>query len=325
MTTTTPMDTGPPEALAERFAALWNAKPGEPPDLLAFLNGYPQASTRERVAVILVDQRERLRAGIGRSVKDYLAALPELAADPNLTSELVKGELTAQQELGEEVNLETVAEVPLTETSTVPSTQDALQRALLAETQSLWNTDTVFEPAPAGPDETQVDALSLTRDGHDATVEPGRGDSALAFQLNTLPALEPSPGDSTIALRNTTRFTIDHRLGTGGMGVVYQAYDHQRGERVALKTMRRIDPLALYRFKQEFRALTDLSHPNLVNLYELIAVGEVWFFTMELVPGVDFIHYIRSAADPDPGPPAATVNPESASLRPAIASDPMSH
>jgi serine/threonine protein kinase len=105
------------------------------------------------------------------------------------------------------------------------------------------------------------------------------------------------PGDSVTGLRKTPRFAIVHRLGTGGMGVVYEAFDHERGERVALKTMRRIDPVALYRFKQEFRNLADLSHPNLVNLHELIAVGEVWFFTMELVPGVDFISHVRSAPE----------------------------
>jgi len=89
------------------------------------------------------------------------------------------------------------------------------------------------------------------------------------------------------------RFVIRQRLGAGGMGVVYEAFDHQRGERVALKTMHAIEPGALYRFKQEFRRLADLSHPHLVTLYELFNVEDRWFFSMELADGVSFLKYVR--------------------------------
>jgi serine/threonine protein kinase/tetratricopeptide (TPR) repeat protein len=83
------------------------------------------------------------------------------------------------------------------------------------------------------------------------------------------------------------------------MGVVYEVLDSERGETVALKTLRDLDADGLYRFKQEFRTLTDLVHPNIVRLYELV-VGESEgaFFTMELVPGIDFLTYVcgRSGA-----------------------------
>lgn len=105
--------------------------------------------------------------------------------------------------------------------------------------------------------------------------------------------------------RGTKRFVDEGRLGAGGMGVVHRARDLDRGEVVALKTMVRIDPEALLRFKKEFRALADISHPNVVQLYELFSEGEQWFFTMELLDGVDLLTWVQSSLTlpPPPLPP----------------------
>ena len=78
------------------------------------------------------------------------------------------------------------------------------------------------------------------------------------------------------------------------MGVVYEAVDRQRGAPVALKRLDRLDATALYRFKREFRARADLVHPNLVTLHELVGDGDAWFFTMELLDGVDLLAYLRA-------------------------------
>jgi len=91
---------------------------------------------------------------------------------------------------------------------------------------------------------------------------------------------------------NDERFRVDRSLGKGGFGVVYEAFDLQRQARVALKLLHGSDAGSLFRLKREFRALADLSHPNLVALHELFADHEPWFITMELVDGVDFITYV---------------------------------
>ncbi len=89
------------------------------------------------------------------------------------------------------------------------------------------------------------------------------------------------------------RFEIRGTLGAGGAGIVYRAFDRQLQREVALKQLRTASGRDLFRFKREFRSLADITHPNLVALYELHAVAGEWFFTMELVEGVSFIDWVR--------------------------------
>ncbi|MBL8916730.1 MAG: protein kinase, partial [Archangium sp.] len=85
------------------------------------------------------------------------------------------------------------------------------------------------------------------------------------------------------------RFVILETLGMGGMGAVYSAYDPNLDRKVALKTLHFSttgDPTAHGRMLREAQAMARLSHPNVVNVFEVGENRGAIFIAMELVAGV---------------------------------------
>ncbi len=153
-----------------------------------------------------------------------------------------------------------------------------------------------------------------------STLEP-RGSTTVTAPADTLASAptqdggtaqasktHPTRGGGPTDWKGTERYEVLSCLGHGGMGVVYEVFDRERRQAVALKSLLNFTPAALYLFKQEFRTLADVQHANLVHLYELV-VGDVGdtFFTMELVRGTDFLRYVRKADVPVGSNPPATV------------------
>lgn len=93
------------------------------------------------------------------------------------------------------------------------------------------------------------------------------------------------------------RYDVIGTLGRGGMGTVHEAVDRDRGLHVALKTLSTVDAAASVGLKQEFRVVTDVTHPHLAPVYELGCEGDLWFFTMELVPGDSFTEWARGVPE----------------------------
>jgi serine/threonine protein kinase len=89
-------------------------------------------------------------------------------------------------------------------------------------------------------------------------------------------------------------YTLERKLGSGGMGEVYAATRLGTADVVALKTLSRISATHIYRFKREFRALADVAHDNLIKLFELgVGPENRTFFTMELLDGEPFVSWVR--------------------------------
>lgn len=83
------------------------------------------------------------------------------------------------------------------------------------------------------------------------------------------------------------RYLLTRYLGRGGMGFVFAAIDLSSTAQVAIKMMRRGDGWSVFRFIEEFQWLSQLSHPNVVRLYDAFAEGEMRYFSMEFIEGCD--------------------------------------
>ncbi|WP_052807448.1 Stk1 family PASTA domain-containing Ser/Thr kinase [Risungbinella massiliensis] len=92
------------------------------------------------------------------------------------------------------------------------------------------------------------------------------------------------------------RYEIISRLGGGGMAVVYKALDHSLGRYVALKILSESlsnDNEFVRRFSREAQAAASLSHPNVVNVYDVGKDGYTYYIVMEIVEGPTLKQYIQ--------------------------------
>jgi serine/threonine protein kinase len=90
-----------------------------------------------------------------------------------------------------------------------------------------------------------------------------------------------------IAPARIGHYAITHKLGEGGMGIVYAARDERLERTVALKTMSAVgrDESARKRFWREARAAASVNHPNICQIYEIGEDGGELFIAMELLEG----------------------------------------
>jgi serine/threonine protein kinase len=107
----------------------------------------------------------------------------------------------------------------------------------------------------------------------------------------------PSPDQALPKeLQHHPRYRIGRFLGSGGMGVVYQAYHRLMERPVAIKIIHRDliwHSRAVERFRQEVKAAARLSHRNIVTAYDAEQAGGIHFLVMELVKGISLARLVE--------------------------------
>ncbi|HEY7326520.1 MAG TPA: serine/threonine-protein kinase [Gemmataceae bacterium] len=91
-------------------------------------------------------------------------------------------------------------------------------------------------------------------------------------------------------------YLILDRLGEGGVSEVFKAWDTVKGRPVALKVLHQHltnCSAAVRELQRELQAVTRLSHPNIIRTFDAHQVGEVSYFAMEFVEGLDLERYVR--------------------------------
>jgi serine/threonine protein kinase len=93
------------------------------------------------------------------------------------------------------------------------------------------------------------------------------------------------------------RYTVHEQIGAGGMGAVYRAEDANTGREIAIKVLLPAllsNDKARERFLDEARISQQLSHPQIVNVFDVQQDGDFYFLTMELLEGQDLRQIIEN-------------------------------
>ncbi|MEM9367173.1 MAG: protein kinase, partial [Planctomycetota bacterium] len=257
---------------------------------------YNRISDFDEVQLICADFRSQALSGGGKSIEDYLDRSPSRSKSL-LFQNLVLADIDVCQRSGNSSRFEDYL-------SRFPQFEDSLRHLFFGSTLAAprqgslraENEDTV-SLAEATPPDVLAETMTANMDLSGAVDE-------------TLSAGTGFPNSPTPAARVLGEYKLIRELGRGGFGVVYEAKHSTRSSLVALKTLPNIASRSsgssdhaerLHLFRREFRTLCEINHPNLVGMQTLEVDGSQYFFTMDLVQGIDFFSYSRPSNQLDEG------------------------
>jgi hypothetical protein len=255
------------------------------------------AVRRPRPASLVKDHRECWQRGDRLSVEAFLERFPPEAVESAELLDLIYGEIVLREADGESPQLEEYI-------SRFPKHDEALRAQFevhhflrATDSRRITLSTTLFETSGPSADPFSDELTAVPKTNVTGPAAHPQSFSSLEIDSGAHGCVAgTATGSPGANWPSVAGFDILDVLGSGGMGTVFRAFDRRCRRPVALKTLNRVGATALLRFKQEFRTLLDVSHPNLVTLYELISDGQNWFLAMELLDGVDFLKYVESDA-----------------------------
>jgi formylglycine-generating enzyme required for sulfatase activity len=283
------------------FQQLWN-NPGSPPDVLSFLELYPQLAPEEILEILLADRRLRKVARLSDRLQEYLLAFPVIASDPRALRQLEQ--LQGHQAASDQTIADSFGD-PCEAASGV----DATQVVQLSANEAATDTDsaaaaTVCQSLP-GPSAAAADPHAFTDAATDVTLAvrhpsqpPADSEDALATQIQQFSGESPlsAPGFEAEYLQE--RYRLDRLLGEGAFGRVFLGWDVQLQRQVAVKLPNRSrfrSAADVDGYLAEARMAAALSHPGIVPVYDVgTAPGGAIYAVSRFIDGTTLEGLLRT-------------------------------
>jgi serine/threonine-protein kinase len=117
--------------------------------------------------------------------------------------------------------------------------------------------------------------------------------------LPLTPSVSAPPRDPLVGGVIDDRYEVEAVLGEGGMGTVYEAHHVLLRRPTAIKLMHSASPENMVRFEAEVQAMSELTHPNTVAVYDYGHSDGVFYYAMEyLGDGINLAQLIARGAQP---------------------------